>query len=113
MKSLIMLVATIALLSSCANNKLDSCTTTCSSLSTLKYSNFSNFIGTSCATSPGCHVAGSSYGNFSTYAGLQPYLANGKFKQRVIVEKNMPPSGGVRQSYLDSLSCWICNGYPQ
>jgi hypothetical protein len=113
MKYLMVLTLVISLLSSCANNKLDSCTTTCSTLSTLKYSNFSNFIATSCATGSGCHGTGSSSGDFSSYTGLQPYLANGKFKQRVIIEKNMPPSGGVRQSYLDSLSCWICNGYPQ
>jgi hypothetical protein len=70
-------------------------------------------IMANCAIS-GCHVSGFSSGDFTTYAGLNVKIANGKFKARVIDANPgpMPASGKLAQSKLDSIQCWLNRGAP-
>ena len=67
-------------------------------------------INTTCATS-GCHVAGGSGpGDFTTYAGLKAKVDNGSFVNRVLVQKNMPPSGPLSDCNEAKLQKWIDDG---
>lgn len=67
-------------------------------------------INTSCATS-GCHVAGGSGpGDFTTYTGLKAKVNNGSFENRVLVQKNMPPSGPLSDCTEAKLQKWIDDG---
>ncbi|MBL7918794.1 MAG: hypothetical protein JNJ40_00680 [Bacteroidia bacterium] len=63
---------------------------------------------------PGCHVSGFSSGDFTTYAGLNTKITNGKFKARVIDANPgpMPASGQLSSSKLDSIKCWLDKGAP-
>jgi uncharacterized membrane protein len=65
-------------------------------------------ITTKCATS-GCHNASAAGG-----VVLQNYdQINAKadrIKQRVIVERTMPPGGGPTLDQANIISCWITNG---
>lgn len=69
-------------------------------------------ITSNCATS-GCHASGSSNGDFSTYAGLKPYLSNGSFYQEVITTKNMPRGFSLSTDNYNALYCWANNNYAQ
>jgi hypothetical protein len=64
-----------------------------------------------CATS-GCHDAGSSSGDFTTYIGVKAKVDNGSMKNRVLDIKNMPPAGNpvLTQTELKRLDCWIKKG---
>ena len=68
-------------------------------------------ITNNCAKS-GCHVSGFGSGDFTTYAGLNLKVTNGKFKLRVFDSPNnpMPPSGMLAQAQLDSIKCWLDKG---
>ncbi len=70
-------------------------------------------IMANCAV-PGCHVTGFSSGDFTTYAGLNTKITNGKFKARVIDANPgpMPASGQLSSSKLDSIKCWLDRGAP-
>lgn len=63
-----------------------------------------------CATA-GCHAAGSSVGPMTTYAEIRTYCVNSKFQDRVLVQKNMPPSG-LSACDLGKIQRWIDAGYP-
>lgn len=63
-----------------------------------------------------CHGAGSGVGNYNTFAGIQKYTTNGSFKQRVLVDKNMPPaySSGpteIKAADLKLVQCWADGGF--
>lgn len=66
-----------------------------------------------CATS-GCHDgSGSAPGDFSSYQGLQSILTNGRFTQRVLVDKTMPQGISLPANEFEILRCWAANGFPQ
>ena len=60
-----------------------------------------------------CHVAGSPYGNFTTYNGLTPYISNGLFKRDVIELQIMPKNKKLSQSDINKIQCWIDNNYAE
>lgn len=70
---------------------------------------FNNFNGD-------CHQAGSPIADYTIYAGVKAKVDEGKFEQRALVEKNMPPtfSNGPRPdpNELQMLMCWIEAGAP-
>ncbi|MBL0316874.1 MAG: hypothetical protein IPP69_14355 [Flavobacteriales bacterium] len=63
--------------------------------------------------SSGCHNAGSSNGDFTSYSGLAPYLNNGSFKREVLTNQTMPENGSLSQTQLNSIQCWVNDGYPE
>jgi len=63
--------------------------------------------------SSGCHNAGSSRGDFTTYSGLSPYLTNGSFKREVLTNQTMPENSSLSQSQLNTIQCWVNDGYPE
>ncbi len=54
-------------------------------------------------------------GDFRNYAGIKAKIDNGTFKDRVIVKKDMPPSGRNPMSAedYDSLKQWLEAGTPE
>ena len=63
---------------------------------------------------PGCHVTGGDGpGNFTTYAGVKAVADNGKLRQRVVVQGDMPPGGGLSSCQKLQFNDWIQAGAPQ
>ena len=86
----------------------------CDSLN-VKYSTDINQIMTTyCSTTKAsCHGPFSSNGDFSNYAGLQPYANNGSLRDRVLVLKDMPQGGPpLADSLLQKIDCWLQKGFP-
>ncbi len=76
------------------------------------YSSVELIVNTSCAVS-GCHDASSKAGNLdcSSYTSMKTVLDNGKFEDRVLVKKDMPPAGSLSQADIDKLEQWKENGF--
>jgi hypothetical protein len=68
-----------------------------------------------CAT-PGCHVPGSSYGDFTTYTGTKVRLDDGTIKSTVFnnTPYPMPQAGSLPLTDAEKkkLNCWIKQSYP-
>lgn len=60
----------------------------------------------------GCHDAGSSNGDFTTYEGVKLYADNGKLNNRVLVLQDMPltPVAPLTESQKSVIKCWLTNG---
>lgn len=70
-------------------------------------------VNTNCAIS-GCHVTGGQgNGSFETYEGIKAKVDNGALRQRVLVEKSMPPTGSLSDCELDQIEAWIDAGGPE
>lgn len=73
----------------------------------------SAIINANCNNS-NCHNSGSSNGSFTSYAGLQGVIGNGKFNNRVLVSQDMPKgSATLTKNQLNKLKCWVNNGFPE
>ena len=68
-------------------------------------------INNGCAVSA-CHDAGSSFGDFTTHAGVKSKVDDGSFNTRVLVNQTMPPSGPLDKDKRDQLQCWLDDGAP-
>ncbi len=100
----------------------------CEGLSPTYDTTVKTIIDNSCAYS-GCHDGntGIGPGDYTTYAGLQTIINNGKFKTRVVDDRadatiGMPPDASVypvsmkddlTESELNIIECWISDGYPE
>ena len=71
-------------------------------------------VEASCNAGSGCHGSGSSLGDYTTFAGLEPDLTNGSFKREVIDQRTMPPGNAtMTDAELNMIQCWIQNGYAE
>ncbi len=72
----------------------------------------SPIIQMSCSTI-GCHTQGG-FGNgiFEDYAGVNAKVNNGSLRQRVLIDRDMPPGGSLSDKELAILKAWIDNGAP-
>jgi cytochrome c5 len=52
-------------------------------------------------------------GDFTNYAGLKFKTDNGTFKDRVIVQKDMPPRGPLSDEDYNTLKRWLEAGAPE
>jgi uncharacterized membrane protein len=80
-----------------------------------KYSaDIAPIVTTKCAIS-GCHVSGSSFGDFTVYAELKQRADNGRIRKNVFELNTMPPSTQTQltDAEKDKLKCWLDNGAPQ
>ncbi len=67
-------------------------------------------INNSCATT-GCHLSGGTGpGNFTEYDQLKLVVDNGKFENRVLIQKTMPPSTPLSDCDLQILQTWLDEG---
>lgn len=68
---------------------------------------------------PGCHDGASGNpGNFTLYSGVASRVTNGQFADRVLNQRDMPPSNAtgpteLTDSEMNELNCWIEQGYPE
>ena len=87
--------------------------------STIEFSNHIQPILKANCTSAGCHVGnGTMKGNFMNYESVMNYIKDdGQFKIRLIDRKDMPPAyspgmTSLSKEDIQSISCWIKQGYP-
>lgn len=81
--------------------------------SALSYTaNIRQLVNTHCAVS-GCHVAGTGRTDLATYAGLKQVADNGLMRQKVLVEKSMPPGGSLTDCELRQIEAWLNAGAPE
>jgi uncharacterized membrane protein len=80
---------------------------------TISYSNdIKQIIDNNCVT---CHSAGNTDGDFTTYEGLKLKAESGSLKNRVVVQKNMPPAGSdsaMTSLNIQKINCWLLQGAP-
>ena len=83
----------------------------CSGINAKFSSDVAPIISAKCATA-GCHNAASAAGGtvLETYAQISAKAV--RIRQRCIVEKTMPPGGGLSTSEIAILNCWISSGIP-
>lgn len=56
---------------------------------------------------------GNCHGGYKTYSGLKAIVDNGKFEDRVLVQKDMPTNRTLSQEELTLLQCWIDDNAPE
>ncbi|MBN8694368.1 MAG: cytochrome c [Bacteroidetes bacterium] len=101
--------ANIIIVSSCKKSKNIKCDGTNSTYN----GNIKPIISANC-TGSGCHGTGSGNGDFTTYAGLKPFLDNGKFKSEVLDKQSMPKGAAkLSDDELSKITCWAENSYPE
>ena len=88
------------------NNYCDDCDT----MSYTYSGTIKAIVDQNCATSIGCHGNGSSYGAFTTYAGLKSRVDNQLIQKRAIVNQDMPPAGSMPDCELLLIKNWIDDG---
>ena len=108
------------ILSACTNDVADPCMTT-------YQSDVHALMLNSCAYS-GCHSGATaspyvpaSAKDYTTYEGLMETVQNGKFAERALELRTMPPAAFVpadkpKSLALDEielLQCWLANGHPE
>lgn len=92
--------------------KKSTTTTDCSTVSVSYTSNIKPLVASKCATS-GCHAAGSSDGDFTSYSGLYTKYKSGDLKKEVVTNKSMPKNGSLSTTELQQFECWIAAGAPE
>jgi hypothetical protein len=80
--------------------------------------NSTDVYATISARCTGCHRGATPAGgaDFSTQTKFMSFVAANTttFRLRVLsAQADMPPSGALRQSLRDSISCWIDKGMPE
>jgi len=60
-----------------------------------------------------CHGSGSSNGDYSSYSGLSNVISNGDFEKEVLTNQSMPQNSSLSEAQLNTIKCWIENGYPE
>lgn len=84
----------------------------CETIALSYTANIKQLADANCAVS-GCHVAGTGRANLTTYAGLKQVADNGQMRQKVLVEKSMPPSGPLPDCELRQIDAWLNAGAPE
>ncbi|MEZ5018019.1 MAG: hypothetical protein R2800_13255 [Flavipsychrobacter sp.] len=71
-------------------------------------------VDTKCAIS-GCHVAGATTGDFTTYTGIKKKADEGRIQTHVFELKIMPPASATQltEEEKQSIKCWLDNGAPE
>ncbi|MAC94992.1 MAG: hypothetical protein CMC96_05790 [Flavobacteriales bacterium] len=69
-------------------------------------------IQTECAIS-GCHVqGGAGNGVFENYQNIKSKVDNGSLNNRVLVQRDMPPSSPLSNCQIEFIEEWIKQGAP-
>jgi uncharacterized membrane protein len=78
---------------------------------TATYTAVKSIMAGKCNTT-GCHNAASAAGSAVLETYDQVKALAGRIKQRVIVDKTMPPGNPLTSSDISILTCWINSGMP-
>lgn len=119
MRYLGIMAVAIFIFSACTNDQADEPNAVECNLSDVSFkTDVMPIIERSCSYQSSCHAAGASNGDFISYETLQEDLDNGKFANRVLVGKDMPPQYAPedRPKSLDAseiviIQCWADGGY--
>ena len=95
-----------------ACKKEEDLTPTCDGGTPTYDANIAGIINSTC-TSTACHGAGSSRGDWTSYATLKPVLDNGNFTNRILTKQDMPKGTTLSQDELNLMQCWMENGFPE
>ena len=61
----------------------------------------------------GCHNSGSSFGDFTSYAGIKAKIDdNDKIRRRAIIEQTMPDAAPLPDCEIRKLTAWLDAGAP-
>ncbi len=119
------IISIVVLAFACSSDVLEP-TDNCATAATYS-TNVKTIIDDTCAYS-GCHNGeGSAPGDYRTYAGLQRFLTDGSFVERVIdirdnPTRGMPPNRNIypeslqddlTAEQLDIITCWVQNNFPE
>jgi hypothetical protein len=80
------------------------------STTTVSYATSIAPIMTASCNQPGCHASGSSYGDFTSYAGLKTKATSGSLNNRVVVLKDMPQGTTLATADITKIDTWIKEG---
>lgn len=88
----------------------------CNNLTPSYANDIKPIIDASCAVA-GCHVANFPSGDYTEYDGLKEKIDSGKVSERVVEDKDMPPTSGTGPEELTTaeiqlIHCWIEDGAP-
>ena len=97
----------ILLLASCKKDPIAIGNVDCN---TVTYASTIAPLLTSNCNSSGCHNAGSSKGDLTTFSKLSVYVNNGTFKKEVLTDQSMPTSGPLSSEQLGQVQCWLDSG---
>ncbi|MFT5780129.1 MAG: hypothetical protein ACI837_003090 [Crocinitomicaceae bacterium] len=65
-------------------------------------------MNSSCNTT-GCHALNSTFGDFTTYAGVSAKVSNGSLKARIL-DGSMPKNSSINLAQKEMIVCWIEGG---
>ena len=111
-------IVLLCVLSACAYDMIESPEASPCMIEYAYDTNIKTIIDQNCAYS-GCHDGASGApGNFSSFDGLQGSLDNGRFFNRVIDTRDMPPDYAagptmLQPEELNALQCWAEQSYPE
>jgi uncharacterized membrane protein len=84
--------------------------TDCTTISATYKNDVSPIMTNNCST-PSCHNSANAGGvTLLTYD--QTFAKVDRIKQRVLIDKTMPPSGALNPSEISIIQCWINAGAP-
>jgi hypothetical protein len=90
----------------------------CGDTSSITYTNYVNTILANNCSISGCHNSSFVGYDYTNYSGIKGKVDNGSFVNRVLLQKNMPPSYSTGPTSLDpctlqKLSAWVNDGAPE
>ena len=100
---------------SCSRDQLNSESLVCEEA--IIYDDVREVIFETCGTS-GCHD-GITEANYNNFAGIETILDNGRFSERTLVIRDMPPNYAtvgpkfLSEEQLNLLQCWEQNGFSE
>lgn len=84
----------------------------CDTTSITYASGIETIILDNCALS-GCHEGNSGLPAINDYTSVKSYVDNGLLEQRVLDQKDMPPSGPLSTCNQQKIRSWLMGGAPQ
>lgn len=100
----------LILIASCKKEKKEE-VIDCTGVSPSYNSHVKPIINGNCLSS-GCHNAGSSNGDYTSYSGLKAVASSGTLESRVVTNKTMPATSPLSLEDRKKIKCWINSGAP-
>jgi len=116
---LLVILFLIGTFCACTNDKTTEPTVIdCDTIDEVSFKNdVQPIMETSCSYNSNCHGDGSFTVVLKTYDQIKPHLESERFNERVLVNKDMPPSSvgddiKLTTTQLGLIECWLNAGYP-